>query len=98
MTDIEKSNDLEELRSIALAATPGPWNWVGDLSMNEASLESPSEEGYVLSAYGLHTEGFVDVGESDAAFIAAANPATVLALLDRLEAAERELIEKMLDT
>lgn len=78
--------DYDALQRLADAATPGPWAWEGDLSENEASLAPDRKSGgpgFVLSAYGLHTEGFVDVGVADAEFIAAARTA-IPVLLDRV--------------
>lgn len=87
MTEI----DVAKLRSLAENATPGQWAWTCEPGDDEACLEAVGADGYVLSAHGMHTEGFVDVEAPDAEFIAAANPATVLALLDRLERAEARL-------
>lgn len=75
--------DLDVLQRLADAATEGPWKWTHEPGADDGALESPSEEGYVLCAHGLHTEGFIDVGVADAEFIAAARSA-VPALLDRV--------------
>jgi hypothetical protein len=71
--------DLEQLKQAALAATPGPWEY---------------HEGDGVAAVA-HAHGWVeailpDGGQenADAAFCAAANPAIVLALIERLERAE----------
>ncbi len=81
------TDDLATLRRMAEAATPGPWHFHQDdgtaLDISEVCIPRP-EEDVDLSIASL-------LEDRDGAFIAAANPATVLALLDRLERAEREL-------
>ena len=61
--------NIDELERLALAATPGPW---------------VSDRGWVESDSGVGVvEGYdsVPCEEADADFIAAANPATILALI-----------------
>jgi hypothetical protein len=78
--------NLEELRKLAEAATPGKWiriqvtsgAAVASLSDTIARIES-DETNYLAN--------------SD--FIAAANPSTIIALLDRLKSAEDVLREVM---
>jgi hypothetical protein len=65
--------DLAALRAVCVAATPGPWRTAGK---------------YVRAGERTVTDCRYRNGESDAYFIAAANPRTVLALLDRIAAAE----------
>jgi len=81
------TDDLTALRDLAEKATPGPWHFHQDdgtaLDISEVCIPRP-EEDVDLSIASL-------LEDRDGAFIAAANPATVLALLDRLERAEREL-------
>ena len=79
--------DYDALQRLADAATEGPWQWTREPGDEEGSLEAPSEEGYVLGVYGMHTEGFIAVGKADAEFIAASRQA-IPALLDRV----RELV------
>lgn len=76
---------LAELRRLAGAATPGPWEW--DANSN---LWGDAREVLVLQSGPDH---------ADAAFIEAANPATILALLDevarqaaRADAAEAKVV------
>ena len=68
--------DREELRKLAEAATPGPWSTAAFQLVIDVARR-------------------IDVGmcghRDDAAFIAAANPAAVLGLLDQLDAAEAKL-------
>jgi hypothetical protein len=74
----------KDLRALALKATDGPWEW-------EAPMY-PGQECYVRGPGRCIAE--VDCGDieqiadDNAAFIAAANPQTVIGLLDRIEAAE----------
>lgn len=60
----------EELRALAEAATPGPWDWRANM-----------EEGFVVHERPAGTIYSFSNSKENAAFIAAANPATVLALL-----------------
>ena len=74
---------LEQLRALAMAATPGPW----------ISGHDPSHYGAPEVTDGK-TFAYYVPDKNDAAFIAAASPDVVLALLDRLatvEGACREL-------
>lgn len=91
--------DLDELARLADAATPGPWrsfeqitdggDWHGD--RHRALVELHTERGTVVAhAWGT---GNRQDNTANAAYIAALNPATVLALLARLRAAEGTLVE-----
>lgn len=75
-----------ELRRLAKAATPGPWHdidcgyagcWCRVVITEETM---PKDEGQTVIAAG-------SAGNCDAAYIAAANPQTMLALLDVVDAA-----------
>lgn len=68
--------DVNELRRLALAATKGKWTQANDSVYCHEASEN-------ICLYAAHT---------DSAYIAAASPATVLALLDRLAAAEATLV------
>ncbi|WP_273831105.1 hypothetical protein [Serratia bockelmannii] len=77
-------NKLSELKSAAIAATPGPWSWKLDgifyyLSPDGVNtpLERIIDDG---SAWGEYAET-IEHDSPDARFIAAANPAAVLELL-----------------
>lgn len=75
--------DIAALRGLCERATqPGPWT-------RRTSARYPTGEFMVVDANGMWV---CDVGAAphDAAFIAAANPAAVAALLDRVEELERE--------
>jgi hypothetical protein len=86
-----KMLDINELRRLAQAATPGPWILlpVGDKSKCFAVADIN-----LLSVLTVVDECGTSFGavylDGDAKFIAAANPAAVSELLDRLEAAEKE--------
>lgn len=81
MSDI----DVARLRSLAEAATPGPWrrtdsgdrHWLRD-------VRDTTNRG-VAWCGTLH----VEQAHADAAYIAAANPQTMLAILDRIAELER---------
>lgn len=92
MTEI----DVAKLRSLAEGATPGPWEAVED--SNEHLAGCPPTMEWLVSATDPGEdfyEEIIDWGNrgrgEDAQYIAAANPATILALLDRLEQAEAEV-------
>lgn len=79
--------DTKDLRRLAQAATPGPWHfwhgWVAaDIDRDGGVIiaERPTPSG---GKYQARVDG-------NFRFIAAANPAAISELLDRLEAAERE--------
>lgn len=78
------SDTLSKLRDLAGKATPGPWSCEG---IYESMRGSPDYAHIHTAAHNVPI-AYVDHREEDAAFIAAANPAVVLALLDRLSAAE----------
>lgn len=85
MTDL----DLSDLRAKAEAATPGPWEFSpDDGSALDADavvvLDEAGDEALIVTTW---------IEAKDAEFIAAANPAVVLELLDRLERAERAIEE-----
>ena len=71
--------DIEELEVLAKAAQPGPWSVDSDADYRDAAP-------YICSARLGYTvvsrDGVME--DDDAAFIAAANPQTVLALLAEL--------------
>ncbi len=79
--------DTKELRRLAQAATPGPWQfWHGGVAANIDSdgrtiiVERPTPSG---GKYQARVDG-------NFRFIAAATPAAINELLDRLEVAEKE--------
>lgn len=86
MTDL-----TNELRLLAQAATPGPWKMlpVGDGRQKFAVANSEFLSILTVTDEGGATFGTV-YDAADARFIAAANPAVINELLDRLERAEKE--------
>lgn len=68
--------DLKELRRLAIQATPGPWK------ANYCEIRDTADKMIIYDEGGHSSE--------DAAYIAAANPAVILALLDRVERAEAD--------
>ena len=86
--------DINKLRKLAKAATPGRGWYVelGDYIYGEKDVTDGEEWQPVI----VSTEDGepVNFEGSVAAFIAVANPAAVLELLDRLEAAENDALEQ----
>ena len=89
---VQKENqmtiDTKKLRRLAQAATRGPWVSKGRY------IGTPSHMSYigeVRDQCGNWSDTEKSTG--DAAFIAAANPAAISELLDRLEAAEKAVTE-----
>lgn len=76
--------NLDTLRKTAEAATPGPWT--------HEPYEAQNQNGDYFGGWLLDADGeyvVADVSDRDGAFMAAANPETVLALLSRVEKAEQ---------
>lgn len=75
--------DLQQLKALALAATPGHWHTypITDDDMYPRGLSIVAENGKTLS------DEDTGPGDKDAEFIAAANPAVVLDLIARIERA-----------
>ena len=82
--------DINELRRLAQAATPGPWVSQGRYIGTPRHM---SYIGEVRDQCGNWSDTEKSTG--DAAFIAAANPAAISELLDRLEAAEKSDVESI---
>ena len=87
--------DINELRRLAQAATPGPWKMlpVGDGRQKFAVADSEFLSIPTVTDEGGATFGTV-YDDADAKFIAAANPAVINELLDRLEDAESDCFEQ----
>lgn len=83
-----------ELRKLAEAATPGPWS-VSDHEVRTSAFVRAPKFGHVCNApVSVHNFGdgnSQDPARKNIAFIAAANPETVLALL-----AERDRLRELL--
>lgn len=87
--------EINELRRLAQAATPGPWKMlpVGDGRQKFAVADSEFLSILTVTDEGGATFGTV-YDDADAKFIAAANPAAINELLDRLEEAESDALEQ----
>ena len=85
--------DTKELRQLAQDATPGPW-YVRSSNYDVRNIYSANaitdSEGFTFQPV-IATVEDIDVPHwrANARLIAAANPATISGLLDRLEAAEK---------
>lgn len=100
--------DLEHLERVALAATAGPWDvWAERTETKEEAIAELTAQVnltvdfcgavYLLNANGKcpATTGCGPTSAANAAFIAAANPQTVLALLDEIDALRKERDEAL---
>ena len=72
--------DLDHLEALARAATPGPWSWWTSNSTLRLT-GADGRDGGVLYGYARQGDGDVNCAPNNQAFIAAANPAAVLALI-----------------
>ena len=82
--------DINELRRLAQAATPGGWYVArGNYVYGVKEVTDGEEVWHPVIACTDDDEVSINF-EGNANFIAAANPATISELLDRLEAAEKE--------
>ena len=86
--------DINELRRLTQEATPGPW-YIGSgiyEGRNIYSVEAVTDdEGFTYNPVVATAEDDeVACWDANARLIAAANPAGISELLDRLEAAEKE--------
>lgn len=83
--------DTNELRRLAQAATPGPWYVTGKLTRYvEARIDGGLIQEVAACGPTKADGGYGPQQEANARLLAAANPATISGLLDRLEAAEKE--------
>ncbi|EMG7937332.1 ead/Ea22-like family protein [Enterobacter hormaechei] len=85
--------DKRALREAAEKATPGRWEYYPGNTSIEYNVDSMDEDqgSIVYVDSGDFTQKQTDL---NGAFIAAANPATVLTLLDELEAVENRIAEQ----
>ncbi|MBD8654160.1 hypothetical protein IFT68_00785 [Oxalobacteraceae sp. CFBP 13730] len=72
--------NLDHLEALARAATPGPWSWWTSNSTLRLT-GADGRDGGVLYGYARQGDGDVNCAPNDQAFIAAANPAALLALI-----------------
>ncbi|MBJ9599681.1 ead/Ea22-like family protein [Citrobacter werkmanii] len=78
-----KALNKQTLREAAEKATPGPWRYLKTTPFMDAEISAKNHTRVVNLLAG-------DVTANNSEFIAAANPATVLALLDELETKEEQ--------
>lgn len=83
--------DINELRRLAQAATPGPWHATKSVETNSWAVWSDTTR--LMELRPAKTVDMYRVSNT-AAFIAAANPAAITELFDRLEAAESDALEQ----
>src|SRR5690606_29549378 len=79
---------LAELRRIAEAATPGPWQWAGSRDKGDPHAYVYAGDYASEGEPDLWCEIVSEYPEADAQHIATFDPTTALALLDRIEALE----------
>ena len=83
--------DINKLRRLAQAATPGPWYVTGKLTRYvEARIDGGLIQEVAACGPTKADGGYGPQQEANARLIAAANPAAISELLDRLEEAEKE--------
>ena len=85
----ESGLNLDHLEALARAANPGPWKWWTSNSVLRLSA-ADGIDGGVLRAHSHRGHADICCGESDRAFITAANPAAVLALIALARRAQPE--------
>ena len=93
---------INELRKLAQAATPGAWVVNDDPLVNEGDPHLMTEDGYAIADFwGNESSLGLKGNEQNAAFIAAANPAAILELIrqrDELLAALKRIGELSYDS
>ena len=93
--------DINKLRRLAQAATPGPWYVTGKLTRYvEARIDGGLIQEVAACGPTNADGGYGPQQEANVRLIAAANPATISELMDRLEAAEKDvaLKERIIDS
>ena len=83
--------DINKLRRLAQAATPGPWYATGKLTRYvEARIDGGLIQEVAACGPTKADGGYGPQQEANARLIAAANPAAISELLDRLKATEED--------
>lgn len=83
--------DTAQLRELAEKATPGGW-CIGRVMYPYVHVnKDPDKDGYCEAIGSTRTAHGQEHDEANAAYIAAANPQTILTLLDELESARAVL-------
>jgi hypothetical protein len=81
MTDDER----KKLRDLAEAATPGPWHSRHGITTADVWPDDPTKHPGICNANNHPDDDTTDQEHANAAFIAAANPQAVVALLDLVD-------------
>lgn len=98
MTTPTQQIDLVAMRKLAMAATPGPW--IGDRIDGTVKYDLIAAGGErVICGDNSNSDSgpYGIMNEEDERYLLAWHPAAALALLDRLESAERELMPDCAD-
>lgn len=79
--------DLKKLREMAEKATPGPWKCAGGIYVysGDTMVADNNDETALVRARGVGGGMSREQQEANVEFVSAANPETVLALIDRIE-------------
>lgn len=87
--------DLKKLREMAEKATPGPWKCAGGIYVysGDTMVADNNDETALVRARGVGGGMSREQQEANVEFVSAANPETVIALLDRIEKLEAQLKE-----
>lgn len=84
----------EELRKLAEAATPGPWEWLSFTSRNSYFPIMAENQKIMVCDAGF---GKAEKATNNSAYIAAANPQQVIALLDEIAQLRAEVEQSKRD-
>jgi hypothetical protein len=85
------SVDLDKLEALARAATPGPWAYQEDSDAYTHIIRPVASPGWIIASA---TQTSKPEGEANGRWIAAANPATILSLIDLTRRASASQISK----
>jgi hypothetical protein len=100
ITGREEMSNYAELRALALAATPGNWSAGGPsfgattpkyLMDVTTDIDAYGDEATVCNGPGDWSEEYWPERSANMEYIAAANPAAILALLDEVEALRAQI-------
>lgn len=85
------TDEERELRRLAEAATPGPWEYDGGTYITGATPVEVDWSDELVMPTVINDPNVFDRPEVDRAYVVAANPATVLRLLARIEELEERV-------
>lgn len=87
---------VQQLRERALKATPGPWQHERLGIIQGGPMQTYVNGAAMPQLFTSHGADFMEPGDylANADFVAAANPANVLALLDEIERLEQKVQEQ----